>query len=468
MQVTREDLNSCTVRLNVVCSTEQVADAFDRALKTIAKEVRLPGFRPGHAPKHMVEKMVNERDLYNQAADELVKRTFQKAVEAEKLQPDTGVRPSIELQELDRDTKKAVYTAKVPLPPKIELSEYKGLKAARPATEVTDEEVEFQITELRKKQGSREAITDRTAQEGDYGVVNLKLEGEPGEGKNFMVVLGQTFPTLDEALAGMSAEEMKSVELDFPGTFSEKAWAGKKFKAQVTLNSISAIKLPELDEQFAKSVQTESVEELKVRMRESIVGAKEQMIRDMLQDQLLEDLRNSSKIEVSDNMWEALANQRLGEIQQQQAEQGKTLEVYAQENGMSLEDFVKAWHEQAKVHVERAMVVREIFAKEKLQITNEELNSELFFMAQEFQVEPMELLEFMRKNDSLQELHFRSISRKVTNFLMDNAILTEGEAPAKEKAEKPAKAAKAKKEEAPAAEAPATEEKPKKAPAKKK
>ncbi len=475
MQVTREDLNPCTVRLNVVCSTEQVADAFDRALKAIAKEVRLPGFRPGHAPKHMVEKMVDERELYNQAAEVLIDRTFKKAVESEKISPDTGVRPSVEMQELDRAEKKGAYTAKIPLPPQIELSEYKGLSGTKPAIEVTDEEVEFQITELRKKQGSREAITDRTAQEGDYGVVNIKIEGEAGEGKSFMVVLGQTFPSLDGALTGMSAEEMKSLELDFPENFSEKAWAGKKLKAQVALNTLSAIKMPELNDQFAKSVQTESVDELKNRMRDSIVAAKEQMVRDMLQDQLLEDLRTSSKIEVSDNMWEALASQRLGEIQQQQAQEGKSLEQYAQENGMSIEDFVKAWHDQAKVHVERAMVVREIFSKEKLQITNEELNNELFFMAQEFQVEPMELLEFMRKNDSLQELHFRSISRKVTNFLIDNANLTEGEAAAKpakkvkakeDKEEKPAKAEKAEKaEKAPKADA---EEKPKKAPAKKK
>ena len=460
MQVTREDLNSCTVRLNVVCSAEQVTDAFDRALKAIAKEVRVPGFRPGHAPKQMVEKMVDERELYGRASDILIDRSFKVAMEMEKVQPDTGVRPSVELTDLDRTAKTAAYTAKVPLPPKIQLSEYKGLPASHPATEVTAEEVEFQINELRKKQGSREAITDRTAQDGDYGVVNIKLDGEAGEGKNFMVVLGQTFPTLDKALMGMSAEEMKHLELDFPGTFSEKAWAGKKFQAQVTLNSISAITLPDLDDTFAKSVKTESVDELKVRMRESIIAAKGQMVRDMLQDQLLENLRQSSKVEVSDNMWEALANQRLGEIQEQQREAGKSLEQYAQENGMTMEEFVKAWQDQAKVHVERAMVVREIFAKEKLQITNDELNNELFFMAQEFQVEAMELLEYMRKNDSLQELHFRSISRKVSNFLIEHAVITEGDAPAK-----PAKAAKAKatKDESPAI------EKPKKAtPAKKK
>ena len=458
MQVTREDLNSCTVLLNIVCSAEQVTDAFNRAIKAIAKDVRIPGFRPGHAPKQMVEKMVNENELNNEAANILIERTIKSAIEQQKLQPDTGVRPSVEFKDLDRAGQRGVYTAKVPLPPKIELVEYKGLAASHPPTEVTDAEVEFQITELRKKQGSREQITDRSAQDGDYGVVNVKLDGDKGEGKNFMVVIGQTFPTMDAALMGMSAEEMKHLELDFPNNFSEKTWAGKKHQAQVTLNSISAITLPELNEEFAKSVKTESVDELKVRMRESIVSAKAQMVRDMLQDQLLEDLRQKSKVEVSDNMWEALAGQRLGEIQQQQSEQGKSLEQYAQENGMSIEEFVKAWHDQAKVHVERAMVVREIFSKEKLQITNDELNNELFFMAQEFKVEPMELLEYMRKNDSLQELHFRSISRKVSNFLIEHAVISEGDAPAK-----PAKAAKAKKDDAPAA-----EEKPKKAPAKKK
>lgn len=425
MQITREDLNPCTIKLSVVCSPEQVSDAFDRALKAISKEVRLPGFRPGHAPKHMVEKMVSKDELYNQAADELVRRTYEKALKDQNIEPDPGVRPSVELEELDREAKTATYSAKVPLPPKIELSEYKGLPANRPAIEVTDEEVQYQITELRKRQGSREAVLDRNAQEGDYGVVNIKVEGETGEGRTFMVVIGQTFPSLDAALPGMASEEMRSVELEFPDNFSDKALAGTKQKSQITLNSISAVSMPELNDEFAKALNSDSVEELTARMRESIVQAKEQMTRDMVQDQLLESLRGSSKIEVSDNMWEALANQRLSEISQEVRRQGKTIEDYAKENGMTVDELVKAWHEQAKVHVERAMVVREVFAKEKLAITNEELNTELFAMAQEYQMEPMELLEAMRKAGSLQELQFRAISRKVTDFLIENAVITE-------------------------------------------
>lgn len=448
MQITREDLNPCTIKLSVVCSPEQVSDAFDRALKAISKEVRLPGFRPGHAPKHMVEKMVSKDELYNQAADELVRRTYEKALKDQNIEPDPGVRPSVELEELDREAKTATYSAKIPLPPKIELSEYKGLPANRPAIEVTDEEVQYQITELRKRQGSREAVLDRNAQEGDYGVVNIKVEGESGEGRTFMVVIGQTFPSLDAALPGMASEEMRSVELEFPDNFSDKALAGTKQKSQITLNSISAVSMPELNDEFAKALNSDSVEELTARMRESIVQAKEQMTRDMVQDQLLESLRGSSKIEVSDNMWEALANQRLSEISQEVRRQGKTIEDYAKENGMTVDELVKAWHEQAKVHVERAMVVREVFAKEKLAITNEELNTELFAMAQEYQMEPMELLEAMRKAGSLQELQFRAISRKVTDFLIENAVITEtaevggSEKPAKKSTKaKPAKEA---------------------------
>ena len=181
-------------------------------------------------------------------------------------------------------------------------------------------------------------------------------------------------------------------------------------------------------------------------------------MRDMLQDQILEKLRQSSNVHVSDNMWESLATQRLREIQQEQSQQGKTLEQYAQENGMTIESLIQVWNDQAKVHVERAMVVREIFAAEKLQITNDELNRELFSMAREFDIDPMELVEILKKNNTLVELQFRTISRKVTDFLINHAKINQlaaGEAPAaalesgaEAVAEKPKKASKKKAAEA--------------------
>ena len=423
MTVTREDLNPCTVKLTVELDPQEVDGAFAKALKRAGKEVRIPGFRPGHAPTAMVEKMIDPNRLYEEAADGLVRTTLPKAVEQESLQPDPGTRPSVALESLDREAKSAKYTAKVPLPPKIELGEYKGVAVERPSADVSDEEIQFQIDELRKRKGEREVVTDRGLQEGDVAVLNMKAEGADGEGKSFMTVVGQTFPALDEAITGMSTEEMKSVELTFPEEFSDKAFAGTTQKVQLAVNSASTVKLADLNDEFAQDFQAENVDQLKERMRESIAQAKANLGREMMQETILETLREKSTIHVSDNMWETLAGQRLSEIQQEQSQEGKTIEQYAEENGMTLDELVEKWNEQAKIHVERAMIVREIFEREGLQLTNADLNTELFFMASEYSVQPQELLQQLQGNNALPELQFRAISRKVTDLLLASAAV---------------------------------------------
>ena len=260
--------------------------------------------------------------------------------------------------------------------------------------------------------------------------MNIKEEGAEGEGTSFMTVVGQTFPALDEAITGMSTEELKTVELSFPAEFSNKTLAGQTKKVQLAVNSASTVKLAELDDNFAQEFQAESVEDLTARVRESISNAKSQLGREMMQEQILEKLRAISTIHVSDNMWEALAGQRLSEIQQEQAKEGKSIEQYAEENGMTLEELVNKWNEQAKIHVERAMVVRDIFEKENLQLTNGDLNTELFYMAGEYSVQPQELLQQLQSNNALPELQFRAISRKVTDFLLASASIGGEAAPA--------------------------------------
>lgn len=425
MQVTREDLNPCTVKLTVVCDPEQVKGGFEKALKKISKTIKIPGFRPGHVPKGMVEKMIDPGHLAEEAAEAIVRSAFKLAVEGEKLTPDTSTRPAIELTKIDEAEGVCEFTAKVPLPPVVELGEYKGLPVEQPAVEVTDEEVDYQIDELRKQRHSRQAITDRGAEEGDVAVVNIKLDGEEGDGRNFMTVVGKTFPQLDQALSGMRVEEMKHLDLTFPENFQEKDWAGKPHKCLVTLNSISAVTLPEIDDVFAQSLKTDNVEDLKTKIREGIVRAKNEMLREMVSVKLFDVLRDRSKVEVSDNMWEALASRRLQETQQEAEQAGKTMEQHAAENGMTVDGLVEAWKDNAKTHVIRALMIRTIFEQEKLQLTNEDLNRELHAMASEFGVEPQQMLEMLQKNQAMEEIHFRSIQRKVSEFLLQNADIKE-------------------------------------------
>jgi trigger factor len=447
MQITREDLNTCTVQLTVTLEADEVKNSFERSFKQIAKTIKLPGFRPGHAPRSMVEKVVDPNILNDQTADHLIRTSLKKAIEQESLQPDLNTRPSVDLKKLDREESACEYVAKVPLPAVVEVGEYKGLELDKQADEVTEEEVTYQIDEIRQRRSTREAITDRGVGEGDVAVLNIKIDGESGEGRNFMTVVGQTFPALDVAIEGMKVEDMKHLDLFFPANFQEKDWAGKPYKCTVTLNSASSVKLPEVDESFAQSLKTESVDQLRGRIREQLGYAKAQMVRDIMVEQAMEKLLERSKVEVSDNSWEDIANRRLSETQQEQQEAGKTLEEYATENGMTLEGLIEAWREKAQLYIKRAFLIREVFMNEKMSLTNEDLNLELMVMANEYNVEPKEMAELLQKNSALEELRFRAISRKVSDVLLAEAKVSDGEPKAAEtkpvkKASKASKTAK--------------------------
>lgn len=435
MVVTREELNPCTIQLKIDVASDDVRGAFDRAFKKLTKGIKIPGFRPGAAPKHMLEQAVDPNRVAELAADMIVRENFTKALAQEKLEPHS--QPSISIEKLDPEEAKCEFTAKVPLPPKVELADYRNLSATFPAFQVTDEEVDQQVEELRKGRSTRQAVVDRGIQPGDVAVLNIRIEGE-ADGRNFMTIAGQTFKDLDEAIIGLKPDEIKSLELTFPDNFQEKDWAGKKHKVHVSVRSISAQQLPELDDSFAKSLNLENLDELKSRVRQALERAKQSIVDDYVNEQLLETLLEKSEVAVPDTMWEQVAMRRLNDLAMEQANKGKSMEQYAEEAGMSLEELIAAWQEEAKTHVKRAVIVQKIFELESMQLTDADLNRELFDMAREYNTEPKELFEAMRKQNALSELQFRSVFRKVTDFLRSTADLKaiDDEAPPKAKKSK--------------------------------
>lgn len=439
MQFKREDLNPCTIQFNVVCSPDQVKDGFAKAYKEIAKQVRVPGFRPGTAPKAMIDKMVDPRAVAETAAENIINQSIRKILMEEKIQPHDS--PAVNLTKLEKDSAECEYTAKVPLAPIIELGDYKGLPAEKSKIEVTDEEVNNYLEELRLRAGKREAVTDRGAQDGDAVVVNLKTDGSDGEGRSLMAVVGKTFKALDDALHGMRAEEMKVCTLDFPADFQNSELAGKKQKVRVALKSISALQTPALDDAFAqsldkdlKSLKSENLDSLKAKLRERLEGAKEEMAAEYVNEQLQSELLSRSTVHVPDTMWENVAGQRLREIEAEVRKQGQSVEDYAKSMGMSIDDMVASWKDEAKVQVQRAVIAREIFVKEKMKLSNEDLNQMVVQMAYEYQVAPQVLIEAMQKNKNFQELEIRAVYKKVLDFLNQNAEITEGSGAAPKKA----------------------------------
>ncbi len=430
MQITREDLNPCTVQLQIVCEPEEVREGFEKAFKKVTKKMKLPGFRPGHVPKSILEQYVDKSDLYDQAAEEIVNRTFRKALEEQKLEVDASTRPFVDLKKLNDEESACEYLVKVPLPPIVELGEIEKLPVEKPTTEVSAEEIEYHLNEMRKHRGTRESVTTRGVQEGDAAVVNIRVDGDEGEGRTFMTMVGQTFPQLDQALMGMKAEDTKSATVTFPENFQEKDWAGKPLKVKITLNSLTAVNLPELDDEFAKTMKADNLDELRTKLAEQIQAAKEEMIREIVGEQLFEQLLQRSKVEVSDPMWEGIAERRLQETAEEQKQQGKTLEEYAEANGLTIDSLREEWRAKAKEHVQRALLVREVFSSQQMKLAERELSRELLQMAQEFRVSPEEMLDVLKKNNAVQELHFRAMTRMVSELLLEKAEVKEVAVPA--------------------------------------
>jgi trigger factor len=443
MTVTREDLNPCTVKLNVVCSVEQVKEGFDRAYKEASKRVKIPGFRPGTAPRAVVEKNVDIEWVHEAAADQIVRSTLKKALKDESIEP--FVTPQVSLEKLEKDTSECVYTAQIGLRPVVELGDYRALQAQRPVQVTTDEEVEQYVDELRQKKSTREAVTDRGVAEGDVAVVNIKVDGEEGDGRTFMTIAGKTFEGLDHMLLGMRAEDMKSADLEFPESFQEKDWAGKKFHCQVTVRSVSAVKMPSLDDNFAQEYGQMNIDELRGRIRELFDRAKNEQAQQLVNEQLMDNLLSISKIHVPDSMWEQVAQQRLEDVFKEQKEAGKTMEQFATENGMTVEQFVDAVRREAKLYVERAQAIQTIFVTEKMKLTNDDVKAELLSMSAEFRTTPDELLTLLKKNDAMQELTHRAINTRVMDFLNSHATISSEAAPAAAAAEAPKPKAPAKK-----------------------
>lgn len=426
LQISTEELNPCTLMLTVSCPPEMVEEGFRKAYKTAAKRIRIPGFRPGAAPLKLVREHADPDYIRRTALDAIVKRAYGEALKEKAIEPHGG--PRIELLKLEEDEPACEFRAKVPLPPKVELGDFEGLSAGRPKVEVTDEEVESHLEDLRKRRAATKEVSGRAAQEGDFAVINLKVEGEEGEGRTFMAVVGETFPQLDEQLVGMQLDDIRQAALTFPDNFQEPDWAGKPLTCHIRIKSLSALELPELSDEFAQSFAVDSVEDLKVRARAAIQTAKERAYSDYVAEQLLEQVASRSNVISPDPMWERVAEQRLEEIAADAERRGMTLAQAAEGANMTIEQLFERLKEEAKQEVHRALLISEIFKKSELKIEKDDLARHLEQLARESGMAPKEAFEALRRSGNLDELNYRVMREKVLALLIEKATIRDSEA----------------------------------------
>jgi len=378
MQVIAEQTDPCTIVLDIAVDEQQVARAFDRSYREFARYANIPGFRPGKAPRAIVERFVDAERVRRHTLEKLIEDSIPQALEEQGIVPFRA--PQVEPTDIE-DKKPYSYKATVPLEPQITLGTYTGLTVERPVLVITDTTVEERIQKLREDRARLDRITDRGVQEGDVLIAESQaiLEGEEAteEPHRQLIQVGANIPGFDAAIMGMTAGEERSFELTYPDDFQEEAKRGKKATFTVKLSSISAKRLPELDADFAKQVaDVDSVEALRERVRERLEAEAEHYGNEIAEHRLIEQIITGSEIHYPEVLVREDLEEKLRTLGNELQYNKVTYEQYLAQMGATAEQHQAALYEQSEVQTRSVLALRLIAAQEGLQPSEEEVDAE--------------------------------------------------------------------------------------------
>ncbi len=377
MEVTTETIAPREIEITIRPDAEQVEDAMRQAARKVAQQVRIPGFRPGKAPYALVERTVGKELLTDEAAEILAPDLYRQAIEQAGYQPYD--RPTLRVTQQEPLELKI----RVPLEPLVELGDYCSLRVEpEPPVVVSDEQVERLLQEIREEHGSWEPV-DRPAQLGDQ--VTLDIKGTSGEEPIFdetgtTLTLEETLspPGFAQAVAGMRPGETKQVDLTYPQDAANKDLAGKTVAFTLTLRELKERKLPDLNDEFARSVgDYASLEELKNRLREALKAEMESEANDRLATRALDQLVQQSKIEYPNLALEREIDRLIERQQSRLRQQGFSLETYLRVTHKSMAQLRDELRPQAEENLRRLLVLEQVSKAEKVTVEPEELGTEI-------------------------------------------------------------------------------------------
>lgn len=425
MKVQVEEISPVRKKINVEIPEDQVQGAIDAFYKDLGKKTTIKGFRPGRAPRSILERYFKDY-AQEEVAQKLIQETYEKAFSQISLRPIAS--PVLEPGEL-RAGKPFQYSATVDVKPDIKLGDYIGLKLEAKREEVRNEEIEERLKAIQDVHASLRSLSEpRPIQKGDYVILDYEasIDGKVlGEGKATDVSLevgtGQFIPELEEKLVGLLPEEEKEVEILFPPDYSYEKWAGKTVKFRVKIKEMKEKVLPPLDDEFAKDLGAyDSLQELREKLREEIAKAKEQKLRLDLQGEILEQLLRENSFDVPAVLVEEQTKVLVSETKMRLAAQGAELA----DTGLTEEGLREEFRPRAEKEVRTYLILEKIAEMEGLTVSDEEVENRLREIAERFREKFERVKSYYEKNDLLPNVRGEILGRKTLDFLLQKAEIT--------------------------------------------
>lgn len=410
--------------LEIEISAEDFEAAIEKAYLKARKNIAMPGFRKGKAPRKLIEKEYGEQVFFEDAVNLLYAPVVNGAVEESVLELVT--RPEVEVTEISKENGvklKATCITK----PEVEVKDYKGIEVEKVVNPVTDEDINKQLDALREKNVTVETVDDRAAENGDDVVIDFEgfkddVAFEGGKAEDFTLSLGsgQFIPGFEDQIVGHNAGEDFDINVTFPDEYQVKELAGAPAVFKIKLKSISKKVMPELDDDMVKdSTEFDTVDEYKADVKKKLEEANEKHADSEVEAKIFDKVIENMTAEIPQVMFDNRVNEMISELEQRLAPQGISLDLYMQYTGQTMDTVKKAYAEQAEKQVKLRLALEKIAKLENIEVTEDELKAEFDKLAEAYKLDVDQIKQFIHDDDLKKDIAVG----KAVDLIKDAAVI---------------------------------------------
>ena len=414
-----EKLEKSRVALTIEVGAEEFEAAVNKAYLKMRGKMNIPGFRPGKAPRKMIESMYGAEVFYEEAVNAVLPDAYESAVDEQKLEV-VGY-PQVEVESVGKEG--AVFKCTVAVYPEVELGQYKGLEAVKAEVKVMAADVNARLKEMADR-NSRLVAVERAVKKGDTANIDFEgfdngvaFAGGKGDAFDLEIGSGSFVPGFEDQLIGMKAGEEKDIDITFPENYTPEL-AGKPVVFHVKVNEVKVKELPAIDDEFAKDVsEFDTLKELKADIKKKMIEERTTAAQRAFEDVLMTKVAEGVKADIPEEMIELQAQQLVDGFKQQLAAQGIPYDQYLKMTGMEEAKIMADAKEPAANQVKMDLAIRAIIKAEGLEVSDEEVEAEMKNVADKYGMDLDTVKKYLRAEDVKEQV----MREKVIKVVADSA-----------------------------------------------
>ncbi|HWP97170.1 MAG TPA: trigger factor [Syntrophomonadaceae bacterium] len=431
MEYKLEKIENSEAYIEIEVDPGKMDEAMEKAYRKVVKQVSIPGFRKGRAPRHLLEAHYGKEILLNEALEWVVPEAYAEVLE--KMDIDPIAQPEFEFRDLDElgENENFKFIARVAIRPEVTLGELEGLEVSIPKLEVSDKDVDWRLEEMRARYAELEEKEDGLAEMGDTVTIDFEgfVDGEAfagGKGEDYLLELGSKsfIPGFEEQLVGLKKDEGKEIAVTFPESYRATELAGKDAVFKTLIKRIEGKKLRPLDDDFAQEVsQFDSLEELRSDIKNNMVKNLEDRHKEMVKRDILQAALERCQMEVPEAAIRAQTGRMIQELEQSMNAQGLNLQQYYQYTNSNEEETMRRMWPEAERMVRIDFMLEKLVDEKGFAVSDEEVDKKIEEIALEMQADPQEARKLLK--DVEEKIVYGMKVDKAVDYLVEKAIITE-------------------------------------------